>query len=329
MAQTKLSPQVRYNLERQAMDAFAKRSVDAEELTKALFQSTAERVGKQIDELYIRYGSAQGLSAKDMRKLADRMEITKFQDAARLAVQNRDFSPETNKWLKTYNLKMRASRLELAKAQIELELLTTYSDFENLMASHMHFEAMTEYKRQAGILGNSVGNVPDRITSIVNADFYGNNFSQKIWDRTGHFANTRKEVFKVMTEIFTDMDGFKKQRRYLMERMKVSSYEATRLIKTEMARVNADTRLAMYEEEGFTHYQYIAEFGACEICADLDGMVYEKGEAQSGYNYPILHPNCRCSTLGIVNLKRRDGTEIIEDYINGYENQYSNIHGMR
>ena len=144
-----------YEEARRAMNEMAKRHLEVDQFTKELFQESSDRIQKQIDDMYLRYANTLGLTRAEMRKQADAMDIMKFQDAARLAVARRDFSEDTNRWLKVYNLKMRASRLELIKAQLDLELLTLYSDLDEHSNELFNAEALLEMEGQEGILGQS------------------------------------------------------------------------------------------------------------------------------------------------------------------------------
>lgn len=307
----------KYEEARRAMNEMAKRHLEVDQFTKELFQESSDRIQKQIDDMYLRYANTLGLTRAEMRKQADAMDIMKFQDAARLAVARRDFSEDTNRWLKVYNLKMRASRLELIKAQIDLELLNLYSDLDKNANELFDNEAMLEMERQAGILGHSAKLAPERLKQIVNASFYGNSFSARVWGRNGQYMNTRREVFKILSQIYTDMDGFKKQRRYLEERMNVKRHEAERLIKTEISRINAETTMAMYDENGVTHYQYVAEPNACSICSELDEKIFKNSEKEIGTNFYPMHPNCRCTTIGIMEMVYKDGRSNLDDYRKG------------
>lgn len=307
----------KYEEARRAMNEMAKRHLEVDQFTKELFQESSDRIQKQIDDMYLRYANTLGLTRAEIRKQADAMNIMKFQDAARLAVERRDFSEDTNRWLKVYNLKMRASRLELIKAQIDLELLTLYEDMEEHSNELFNAEALKAMEQQAGILGHSAKLAPERLKQIVNASFYGNSFSARVWGRNGQYMNTRREVFKILSQIYTDMDGFKKQRRYLEERMNVKRHEAERLIKTEISRINAETTMAMYDDQGVTHYQYIAEPGACPICSELDEKIFKNSEKEIGTNFYPMHPNCRCTTIGIMEMVYKDGRSSLDEYRKG------------
>ena len=195
-----------YNAEREAMDAWAKRDLNIEKLTEQVFQGAMQHINDEVDAFYFRYADRNGVSIKEARKRADSMDVTNYFQKAYEAVRDKDFSDEAEEWLRVYNLKMSTSRLELEKAKINLELLKMYSEIENITNEQLEqarlaeiarqTDLIKEYKEQAGILANSVGNPTDRLKGVVNADFYGANFSERIWSRNGHYASLRKELFK-------------------------------------------------------------------------------------------------------------------------------------
>jgi hypothetical protein len=82
-------------------------------------------------------------------------------------------------------------------------------------------------------------------------------------------------------------------------------YEASRLLRTETSvAFNEADRLSNLKNPGVTGETWLTAPGCCEICDEKDGKdVKEVG-------YPIEHPNCRCSTLAVV--------ESIEDFTERY-----------
>lgn len=320
-----MNHQARYETERRMMNALAKKDFQREKAIEEIYKYQIGRITGKIDSMYMRYGSTLGLNPSDMKKLADRMDVQAFKQAARIAVRDKDFSEETNRWLKVYNLKMRVSREELLKAQIEHELIMLYHEEENYIYEQVYYEALKELERQAGIHGNSIGDRAKAARQIADADFYGNNFSERIWARTGRYAKTRQEVFSSLTNMYTDMDGYRKEMRRLMAVMSVSKAEAMRLLRTEMSRANSQAQQKVLEDNDFTHYRYVAEPGACEICEDLNGTVHVVKEAQIGVNCHPMHPNCRCSRYGIIemhhkvkgsNLGEFDVYDSVDDWVN-------------
>ena len=314
MSLKQIRKNIQYNAERKAMDELAKRDFKRDKAIEKIYQQSMTRIQNQIDSFYLKYASNNGLSKAEVMKLVSKMDVTKFQDAAKLAVKTRDFSDEANYWLKIYNLKMKTSRLELMKAEINLELISMTEDVSKLSNTAMMDEAMREHKRQAGILGNSVGRPAKRLQAVIDADFYGKNFSKRIWGRNGLYHQTQRDVFSSLSRIYTDMSGYKAERTRLMKRFGVSRGEAQRLLRTEIARINSQVQEQSLKDAEFTHYVYVAEPGACKLCSYYDGMLIPLDKAEIGVNLKPLHPNCRCSAYGVIKMERKDGTSNADEY---------------
>ena len=126
--------------------------------------------------------------------------------------------------------------------------------------------------------------------AILDADFYGQKFSARVWGNLGLRATLQRDVFGSLNRIFTDMMGYKQEMKRLAKKYGTSEQNAKRLLKTEIARINADTQLTMLKENKFTHLIYVAEPGACKICAPLDGKAIPIDEAEKGVNMYPMHP---------------------------------------
>ena len=305
--------QLAYERERKAMNDLAMREFDRERAIEAIHKEHIETIQEQIDGFYMRYAGSEGLTRAEAMKRADQMDVTKFANKAKKAVKEKDFSPETNEWLKTYNLKMKVSRLELLKEELNWELIQMYDKDYQLISESLREEARLELERQAGILGDSAKGASKRIDGIVNSDFYGKNFSAHIWSRTGLYQATQKEVFNSLSRIYTTMDGYRNERNRLMEKMQTSEYETMRLLRTENARIGSQMQVEAYKANEFTHFIYVAEPGACDICGPLDGKIFPVSEAQIGLNLKPLHPNCRCSSHGYIAMERLVDGEWVDE----------------
>jgi SPP1 gp7 family putative phage head morphogenesis protein len=312
--------QVRYNMERRAMNAYANRSDIREGLLDASFRHYLNEIESKINNYYLRYANREGISIQEARKRADAMDVQSFATRARKAVQDKDFSHKTNEWLKVYNLKMRVSREELLKYNIQLELYKLNKEQEHIITTGMDEEYRKEIERQTGILGNSVpSNIGERVEDLIDADFYGNSFSEKIWGANGKYDLIERKVFETLGDIQGNIGDYRSGVAKLMETFDVSKSDAYRLMRTEARRMNATASMDMYKEEGFTHYIYTAEPDACLICASLDNTAIPIGEEVPGYNYPTMHPNCRCSSYGVIRMIRRNtGTSNINDHNERY-----------
>lgn len=274
-----------------------------------IYRETLEKVEYRLYTYIAKYAREEGISIAEAKKLVDNFDVTKWQMSAAQAVKEKDFSKEANAWLKIYNLKMKMSREELLRAEISLELAKMTSKLDNVMTSHAFNVAKEEIKRQAGILkGHEL--TASKIKNIVNADFYGTSFSEKIWGRNGVHGRLQSKLFDELLKMTVDEGNYKTAIRSMRKRFEVSEYEAKRLIKTESSRIRNQASLSMYQENGFTHYVWVCEPSACPTCKVYDGLEMKIEESGSGYIVPPLHPNCMCSTYGkidyIERLKREE-----------------------
>lgn len=295
--------QYMYNMERKNDNAIALRDIKREKLIREAFDKSTKTLQDNLNRYYTNYANKEGISIVEAKKRASLFDIREYEEKARIAVLTRDFSEETNEWLRLYNLKMRASREELMLAEANLEMIKLFDDIEKIGLEGMTEEGMRETQRQAGILGGQPI-VREEVEKIVNATFYGNNFSQNIWGVHGHFDTLRQEVFDVMTDMHVNMDGYRNNVNKLAERMGVAESHAERLIKTEERRVISRTAVESYKANEFDGYVYVAEPGACDICAALGDKVFRVEDAQEGINLPVAHPNCRCSSYGYHIMER-------------------------
>ena len=305
---------VAYEQERKAMNEWAKKDLDHSLMIESIHQEALRQIVEKIDSFYLRYANASGLTRAEAKRVLKNFDIRQWETKAKQAVQDKDFSPETNQWLKTYNAKMRISRFEALKMDLELELMKMCAEDNQLMDKVLIEGALAEAKRQAGILGISGTSVKKDLERIVDADFYGEAYSNRIWARTGIYGSTRKALFSGMNRMFVGVSDYKQVRRQLMKSFKTSQYETDRLLRTELQRVRCQTQQKMYEENGFTHYIWTAEPGACPYCADLDGHYIEVGKGTLGETIPPVHPNCRCSTFGHIEMTYKDGRSTLDDF---------------
>ena len=303
-----------YNAERKAQAELIKRDLDRDKLITQLYQESYDRLQAQIDKFYLGYAGREGLTKQEAMKRASEFDVTKFAEKARKAVKEKDFSHKTNSWLRVYNLKMKVSRLELLKAELGLEINSLTSNLEEVFDKARRSEYLAEFKRQAGILGISSSGAKKRLDSILDADFYGQNFSSRVWGKTGLQPLLQRDVFASLNRIYTDMNGYQKEMKLLANKYGTSEYNAKRLIKTEIARINSDTDHAMLKDNGFTHMIFVAESGACDICGPLDNKAVPIDKVEKGVNMFPMHPNCRCSAYGHIEMKYKDGRSTLDQF---------------
>lgn len=314
MASKQTTNSQRYNAERKAQAELIKRDIDRDKILANLYQESFDRMQSEIDRFYIAYAGKEGLTKQEAMKKASEFDVEKFAKKAEKVVKEKDFSPKTNSWLRAYNLKMKVSRLELLKAELALEIQNLTSDVNEVFDKARRDEYLAEFKRQAGILGISSSGAKKRMQSILDADFYGQKFSSRIWGSKGLQATLQRDVFASLNRVYTDMMGYKQEIARLAKKYETSKANAQRLLKTEIARINADTQHAMLKANGFTHMIFVAEPGACDICGPLDKKAIPINKVEKGVNMFPMHPNCRCSAYGHIKMDYKAGGSTLNEY---------------
>ena len=160
--------------------------------------------------------------------------------------------------------------------------------------------ALDEFERQAGILGKSVTDPKKEASVIVNASFKNATFSDRIWMYQGML---KSELDKLLQTGLIQGQNPRVLARHLKERFGVSQYNAERLMRTEMARVQTESAKRSMEENEFEEYEFMAEGTACPICRAIDGKHYKVKNMLPGTNAAPMHPNCRCAVTPYMDRK--------------------------
>lgn len=149
----------------------------------------------------------------------------------------------------------------------------------------------------------------DAVKEIVNRNWSGHSFSKAVWQNTDEVAvEIKKALIKgELTGASVDKIAADIQRRF-----EVGSYEARRLVRTELNYCENQAVLKAYDDEGVEKYKYLAiiDDRTSEICTDLDGKVFYVKDAAVGINYPPMHPFCRSTTIAIRMTERELDDEI-------------------
>ena len=265
-----------------------------------IYNRTYEAVERQINDWYAKYASKHGLTMAEARARVKKLDMERYERLAAKYVATHDFSDQANEEMEIYNLTMRINRLELLKAQINLELLAGYDDLDHEMQRQLIEQAMKEDRRLAGILGDSVIGNLEYAKQLVNASFQNATFSERIWGN-----NMPKLRSHIETELRNGIiQGIhpRELARRLRKSFDVSIADSERLMVTETRRIQTDIQKASFERNGFTEYRFITtgDERVCPDCEALHEQHFKVSEMQPGENAPPMHPMCRCSTAAYM-----------------------------
>lgn len=269
-----------------------------------------EAIQKEINANWQNFANSQGISISEAMKRADKMDVKAFANKAKKYVEEKDFSHQANQVLKLYNLTMRVNRLELLKANIGLELIAVFDDLDKYFSKNLTGAALTEFERQAGILGLSVPKkgYNSLVESVLNGSYKAEgfaSFSDKLWQYQFELkADIEKLLIRSVTGGINPKALGPQLKRLMTEQGKLNAtYNAQRLLVSETTRVQTAIQEESYKKADIESYEYIAEPSACPICGALNGKIFKLKDMSPGINAPNMHPFCRCSTAPHVDDK--------------------------
>lgn len=261
-----------------------------------IYKYTAANIERQVNDWYARYAKENGMFMSEAKERVRKLDMERYEALAKKYVATHDFSDQANEEMALYNLTMRINRLELLKAQINLELLAGYDDIEHELERDLIETAMKEDRRLAGILGDSVIGNERYAAQLVNASFKNATFSERLWGNNMPALRVHLEA-ELRNGLIQGIHPRELARRF-RRHYSGSVRDTERLMTTEMCRLQTAVQKESFERNGFTEYRFITagDGHVCPVCEDLHGQHFKVSEMQPGDNAPPMHPSCRCST---------------------------------
>lgn len=266
---------------------------DAARRLDAIYRDMLDACQKEIESCYGKYASTEGITLAEAKKRVSELDIEAYARKAKRYVADKNFSDRANEELRLYNLTMKVNRLELLKANLGLELLRGYDELDAFLEEILQGRTLDELRRQAGILGETVRNNAKAASAIINASFHNATFSDRIWSNQ---SLLKIELDRLLQSGLIQGKNPRALARELRKKFDSSRYNAERLMRTELARVQTEAQKQSFLRNGFEYYEFVANGGCCDLCSALDGKHFRVRDMTPGENAPPMHPNCRCST---------------------------------
>lgn len=270
-----------------------------------IYDYMMDQIQKEINGFYIRYAKKEGITLAEAKKRVSQLDIEAYERKAEKYVKNKTFTDEANEEMRLYNATMKINRLELLKANIGLELVDGFDELQKYYDEILTSRTLSEFERQAGILGKSIQNNAAAAHAIVNASFHNAKYSDRIWM---YQDMLKTELDTLLRQGLIQGKNPRVLARHLTKLFGVSKDNAERLMVTELARVQTDSQFQSMATNGYTQYEYIA-CGMSDVCAEckaLDGKVFNIADAEIGKNAPPLHPRCHCSVAAHMDREEFD-----------------------
>lgn len=262
-----------------------------------IYDYMMDQIQREINGFYVKYAKKEGITLSEARKRVSKLDIEEYGRKAAKYVKEKDFSDVANEEMRLYNATMKINRLEMLKANIGLELVDGFNELQKYFDRVLTKRTLDEFERQAGILGNTVGNNEKAAHAIVNASFHHAGFSDRIWM---YQDMMKAELSKLLQVGLIQGRHPKGLARHLVKLFGIWRSDAERLMQTELARVQTEAQKRSFERNGYDRYEFIALETACKICKAIDGKHFRTEDMMPGENAPPMHPNCRCSTTAYM-----------------------------
>lgn len=206
-------------------------------------------------------------------------------------------------------------RLSVYQSQLELlklEIMSTAPNNESLIKRNLDEVAQFTYSdhqkalSQRGVSTTFASLDKRGMNAILNSSWYGGNYSSRIWTNTQVLA---VKLPTVLGGAIQSGQSYQKTAKQIKDLFDVSNYNATRLVRTESNYIFNQATVQSYIDSGIERYEYTAilDGRTSEICTGLDGQIYKVKDAVAGVNYPPMHPNCRSTTLEILDDDEIEG----------------------
>ncbi|MCK9471781.1 MAG: minor capsid protein [Bacilli bacterium] len=194
------------------------------------------------------------------------------------------------------------------KRKFEVELKETHRKltlFEVEIVSSILFSSyINSYYKTANILDKGLSiNInykllrKEFIESVINANFEGQVFSDRIWNNKAWLVN---KLYDTIGKGITEGYSVDKMSKEITKIFGSSAYQSKRLINTELARVVTEAQDNIYRDSGVINkvmYNATLDNLTSQICQDLDGEIFD---INTNYPKPPQHPNCRSVIIPVV-----------------------------
>lgn len=289
-----------------------------------IYTDMLDGIQSEIDRFYRKYATDEEISLAEAKKRISALDIKEYERKAERYVEDAAFerkenggktnyeghyfSKAANDEMRIYNATMKINRLEMLKANIGLHMVKGHAEQEAFMKKILRGRTEDELKRQAGILGNTIRDNAKAADAIVNASFHHATFSERIW---ASHERMKADLSKLLqTGLIRGVNARKLAgniKQYVLGDTKGGArFNAERLMRTELARVQTEAQKKAFIEMGFEEYTFHANSHCCDACQMLDGKHFKIRDMLPGENAPPVHPFCRCSVSAYSDRKEYD-----------------------
>lgn len=273
------------------------------------YQTALRDLRRQINDFYMRYARENRLTYAEAVKALNQAEAREWR--ASLGEWVERINAETDQEIKArlkaeldaLSYRSRMDRLEAMCGQMEMTLdelcarcMREMSEEFGEAYRESYYKKSFDIQQRAGRIWEVAGIDAGMVENVMSYPWSGANFSDRLWQNKAVLLfNLRQDL----TQGLIRGTGIGPLSKSLSEQMGQSYKAAERVVRTELNHFHNEADRAAYQAAGIEWYEFMATLDSrtCAVCGALDGKHFKVAEAQTGVNYPPMHPNDRCTTV--------------------------------
>ena len=274
------------------------------------YKKAASSIRKEINDFYARYAGENGLTFEQAMREMSRADLQEWRGTVGDYVRRIQQEPNPQireRLMREYDARSynsRISRLDGLCGNIEMNVNNLYAradeQFRQLLGEEYtggYYRAMYDLQTRLGYSGQFSTITREMVENTLAYPWSGANFSDRLWRNKTALVDTIRET---LTQGMIRGDNIRDMSRAVADKLNSSYRNAERLVRTETSHIHNTAEIAAYEAAGYEEYEFMASLGerTCEVCGGLDGQHFKIADIQYGVNFPPVHPNCRCTTVG-------------------------------
>lgn len=277
----------------------------ADTVAKA-YAAASAHINNEMASIFRAFRENIGMTEQEARELLKQLPSEKARRKLKeLAKQIRD--PEKRKKLESllsapaYAYRLR--RFEELQADIDRQM-SSLGAFEKKvttehyvdLANEAYLHSLFDLQKGTGLGFSFARMSASRVHEILAHNWSGRQYSERIWGRSKAVNQAVQDELLVQ---FMTGRSYNQTAREIESRMGVGAMEARRLVRTESTYIANSAELESYRACGMEKFRFCAvlDIRTSDICAAMDGRVFEVEKASVGENVPPLHPWCRSTTV--------------------------------
>lgn len=304
-------PNNTYWEDRQVMDAYEVFR-DAEEVADAIaeiYWKASGYITNEAKDIFERFRDRYGLTDQEAWQLINTLQDSTSIDELIQKLKNVHQSEsirELRKKLESQAYRARLERLKDLSTQLDRVMQTVYrqeltrdTSFLEKLASESFYKGIFRLQQRANAAFSFARVDHKVIDKVLNMNWSGMHYSNRIWKNTRELAKTLKE--ELIVNLITGRSE-REAAEIINEKFAGGASAARRLVRTESNYVSTELKAAAWESHGIEEYIYAAQLDlkTSKICRSLDRNIYPLSERKVGKNCPPMHPWCRSTIAPII-----------------------------